>query len=656
MKISIIVPSYNAVDKIGRCLISLRAIDLDIALYEVLFVDDCSTDGTYDLIRRACSEQVNWRAVRLESNSGSPSRPRNYGIEAARGTYLYFLDCDDELLPDALRKLLSHAQNTDACIVRSELLVDNGRERIHRNRLPDWPNLDSTVQRCKLIMTKSSTVVNSFVKRSLLLEHHIRWPEHLRMGEDSVFLAEVLIRAKRIEYLSEPTFIYHQLSSRTPSSTRRYGRRELQDHLQVWITVQTLLQSQGIDYFKDRLSVGLRVALESLIFRNSGDVNEASFRKFHEFVSLNWSVIGGFSYIKRLTELLRTVNDGDYSRFCLLCRPRLVVAGHDLKFIRDAVPALEKYYDIRFDEWKGHEHHDEKQSKDLLDWAEYIWCEWLLKNAEWYSQHKRPDQRLVIRMHRMELGRSHGERLDARKVDAVITVSPLFFERLLERFPNIPRHKVRFLPNYVRVDNYRTDWHKDRMYTLGLIGILPMRKGYRRALDVLYMLRKKDNRFRLEVFGQRPEDLPWIVRDQKEMEYYNECEQFIQKKGLQDAVYFNGHVDVKQALAERRVGFVLSVSDSEFDFPGFESFHLAIADAFASLAIALVLRWPGAEYLWMKKFLVADVNDMADRILDFSSNQGAFQAAAIEGCAHVRSSYSAEDFTKSFIELYQELL
>lgn len=655
MKISVIIPSFNAADKIGRCLASLRAIELDPSEYEVLFIDDCSTDGTYELTQRACSEQCNWHSLRLERNSGSPSSPRNHGIEAAGGEYVYFLDCDDELLPNALSKLHELAKRTNACLVRSELLADDGRERKLMNQVPGWADVQNTSQRRELIITRTSTVTNSFVKLSLLMEHKIRWSEKLRMGEDSVFLAEVLARAERIEYLAEPTFVYYKLPSLTPSSTQSYGRRELGDHLQVWTTVQKLMLPLGIDYFKGRLPIGLRVALESLIFRNRGDVDAGSFRKFHEFVAANWDVIRNFIYTRRLLELLQTVNADDYPRFRALCRPRLLIAGHDLKFIRDAVPALEKHFEIRFDEWKGHELHDEKQSKSLLDWAEYIWCEWLLKNAEWYANHKRPDQRLVVRMHRMELGRIHGERLDMNKVDAVIAVSALFLERLLERYPNIPRHKARQIPNYVRVEGYRTDWHPERLHTLGIIGILPSRKGYLWSLKVLHALLAKDQRFRLEVFGHRPEDLPWVARDSNEMAYFKKCEEFINTNGLHEAVHFNGHVDIKQALAERRVGYVLSGSDSDFGFPGPESFHLAIADAFASQGVSIIRHWPGAEYLWPEQYLVESEEDAVNQIFKLCANQSVFKATAKDGRAVIKARYPLENFRQSVVDLFNEI-
>ena len=655
MKISVIVPSYNAADKIGRCLTSLRQISLNPADFEVVFVDDCSTDGTYKLLTGVCGDQPNWRVLRLEKNSGSPSKPRNRGIDAAQGKYIYFLDCDDELLPGAMEALLKLAEQTDACLIRSELLSDDGRGRKLMNKIPGWSKALSVAERREIIITRTSTVPTSFVKLALLRSHQIRWPEHIRMGEDSVFLTQVLVGAERIEYLPEPTYIYYKLPSLTPASTQRYGKRELSDHLQVWTAVQAMLKPLGVDYYKVRLPVGLRVALESLIFRNRGDVDEGSFRKLHEFVTTNWLVIGQFRYTPRLMELFVAIQTGDYGLFKSLCRPRLVVAGHDLKFIRDAAPALAAYYDIRFDEWKGHEVHDEKQSKALLDWAEYIWCEWLLKNAEWYATHKRPDQRLVVRMHRMELGRAHGEKLDMSKVDAIVTVSTFFFERLLERYPNIARHKVRLMPNYVRVDEYRTDWHPDRLFTLGLIGILPSRKGYHRALEILQALRQVDKRYRLEVFSKHPSELPWLARDSFEMTYFQQCEQYIQQHQLQEAVHFNGHVDIKDALAARRVGYVLSVSESEFDFPGFESFHLAVADAFASNGVSLVRRWPGAEYIWPAMCLKSNHQEMVDSIIEMSKSQDLYKADALLGKGLVSERYGLDKFVRAVSDLYQEI-
>jgi poly(ribitol-phosphate) beta-N-acetylglucosaminyltransferase len=655
MKISVVVPCYNAVDKIGRCLNSIRSIDFSQTEYEVLFVDDRSTDGTYDLLNEVCAEMPNWHLFRLEMNSGSPSRPRNYGIDVAKGEYVYFLDCDDEVLPAALRDQYDLACETGATLIRSELWAEDGKSRRLMNQLNDWASHLPLSKRRELIIGKQSTVVASFIRLDLLKRNGIRWPEHLRMGEDTIFLATVLRHSENIEYLPRPTLVYYKLPSLTPASTQRYGRRELSDHLDVWETTQELLRPVGIDYLKSRLHVGLRVSLEAQIFRNRGDMDAPTFKKLHDFVGRNWEIIRNFKYSDRLKELLKSVIDGRYEEFRLLCRPRLLIAGHDLKFVRDAIPELATTFDIRVDEWTGHAIHDESESLRHLEWAELIWCEWLLKNVEWYSNHKRSNQRLIARMHRMELGRHFGERLNVQNVDAFVAVSVVFFERLIERFPDIPRPKVRLIDNYVRTNGYKESSNQDRLFTLGMIGILPSRKGLLRVLNILNSLRKQDSRYRLEIFGHNPEDIPWVFRNKGEMAYFNECNAFIESNGLASAVSFNGHQDVKSELAAKNVGYVISASDAEFGFPGPESFHVAIADAFSSGGIAFVRHWPGAEYIWPGNYILETDGEIVEKIIHLSRDEQERSRLGMEGKDFVESNYGVERFAASVRDLFLEV-
>jgi glycosyltransferase involved in cell wall biosynthesis len=654
MKISVIIPCYNAADKIGRCLASLNAIKFPADEFEVLFIDDCSSDGTYELLQQACAPQTHWRVLQLEHNSGSPSRPRNRGMDQARGEYVFFLDCDDEILPDTLRSHYDHARQTNACLIRAELWAEDGRGRKRMNQLPSWSAALSQKQRKELIVSKQSTVCPSFVKLELLRKHGILWPEAIRMGEDTLFLANVLAYSERVEYLSEPSFVYNKFPALTPSSTQRYGARELNDHLSVWTAAQTSLAQQGIDYYRCRLQVGLQTALAYLIHRGRGDIDENSFRRFAEFVNINWSVIGSFQYIRRYKDILGALQTGDFTSFKQQCRPRLLIAGHDLKFVTSVMPELAQHFDIRIDEWKGHDTHDEKQSLACLEWAELIWCEWLLGNAVWYAQRKRPNQRLVVRMHRMELGRDHGDKAGMEKVDAFVAVSVHFFERLLEKFPSIPRAKVRLLPNYLRVKEYRCDWSEQRLFTLGMIGILPSRKRLDIALEILARLRVVDSRYRLEVFGSRPEDLSWVARDKAEMRFFSDCRSLIATNDLQDSVSFRGHSDVKVKLAEHHVGFVLSVSDSDRTFPGPESFHIAVADGYAAGGIGLVLQWEGAEYVWPREHIFQNIDEIVANILSYRDDSARFQTEAALGKNFIEDRYDVDNFVSSVIGIFQE--
>lgn len=655
LNISIVIPCFNAADKIGRCLSSLRKIEFQGNKFEAIFIDDCSTDGTYELIKKESEKELNWRVFCLEKNSGSPSRPRNRGIKEAKGKYIYFLDCDDEIIPTALKELYKLAENTGADLVRSELIAEDGKQRKVMNRLSHWNENLTPQQRREMIISGQSTTVDSFIRKDLLLRNKIYWPEHLRMGEDTVFLAKVLSNSERIEYLTAPAYIYYKLPSLTPASTQRYGRRELRDHLEVWETAQEIMMPAGVNYITKRLHVGLRVALESLIFRNRGDIDDVTFKDLARFVNHYWSLIQNFNYTQRLKDVLAATREGDFLTFSSLIRPRLLIAGYDLKFIADAISELDAYFDIRIDQWKGHEAHDEVASLEHLDWAEYIWCEWLLGNAEWYAKHKKPNQRLVIRMHRMELGRAHGERLKIESVDAVIAVSTFFFERLLERYPNIPRKKARLIHNYVRTEQYGRSWHDDRRFTLGIIGILPSRKGFITALEILAKLRERDARFNLKVFGKRPEELNWIAKDASEMSYFTSCSKLISENKLNNSIQFLGHADITTALENERVGYVLSVSETDFGFPGPESFHLAIADGFAGGAVSIIRYWPGAEYIWPKKSICKEVSEIVDKILDLSKSPESIKSESEDGRALVQASYNIDIFSQSVKDLFLEI-
>jgi len=101
-KVTVIVPTFNVAPYVGGCLASVSAQTLSD--WECVVVDDGSTDGTPDRVR-ACADP----RIRLisQSNAGV-STARNVGLANARGTYVHFLDGDDLLHPEALRRLSSH--------------------------------------------------------------------------------------------------------------------------------------------------------------------------------------------------------------------------------------------------------------------------------------------------------------------------------------------------------------------------------------------------------------------------------------------------------------------------------------------------------------------------------------------------------------------
>jgi succinoglycan biosynthesis protein ExoO len=152
-------------------------------------VDDASTDATSDVVR---SYEPSGR-VRLlvnECNRG-PSHSRNRAIEAARGEWVLQLDGDDWMAPDRVERLLAAAQEADVDLVTDDLLVvDDGTSLPVSTRYVDKniPWTKPTRYALADLLHYDLGSVKPLMRRGFLLQHGLRYPEHLRYGEDFVFL------------------------------------------------------------------------------------------------------------------------------------------------------------------------------------------------------------------------------------------------------------------------------------------------------------------------------------------------------------------------------------------------------------------------------------------------------------------------------------
>ena len=95
--VSIIIPTYNREKEIGRAVWSI--LQQTYVWYEIIIVDDGSTDNTEEVIRQFADDRI--RYIQLETNQG-PSHARNIGIKEALYDYIAFHDSDDEWMPDKL--------------------------------------------------------------------------------------------------------------------------------------------------------------------------------------------------------------------------------------------------------------------------------------------------------------------------------------------------------------------------------------------------------------------------------------------------------------------------------------------------------------------------------------------------------------------------
>ena len=106
--VSIIVPTYNACEYIQQTISSV--LFQTYHNWELLIIDDCSSDNTISIVKEFAESNPRIRYFSTNQNTGSPSQPRNIGIEQAKGDYIAFLDSDDIWLPNKLEEQLTFMQ------------------------------------------------------------------------------------------------------------------------------------------------------------------------------------------------------------------------------------------------------------------------------------------------------------------------------------------------------------------------------------------------------------------------------------------------------------------------------------------------------------------------------------------------------------------
>jgi glycosyltransferase involved in cell wall biosynthesis len=221
-KVSVVVPTYAPGSRINRLVRSLDAQTMPTRQFEVIFVDDGSPDRTWERLQRIRDARDNVRIERIE-NSGWPSRPRNVGLELARGEYVLFMDHDDELYPHALEAGYRMAARTGADVL-------NGKET--RTDQAKWAlevyvsNMDNAIDR-QDIHPLIPTNPHKLFRRSFLLEHGIRFPEGRRvLWEDVFFALDVARHAKVISVMADTPFYHWVRVGKTASSSYTQDLKE----------------------------------------------------------------------------------------------------------------------------------------------------------------------------------------------------------------------------------------------------------------------------------------------------------------------------------------------------------------------------------------------------------------------------------------------
>jgi glycosyltransferase involved in cell wall biosynthesis len=206
-RISVIMPAYNASATIQDALGSLVA--QTSREFEVVVVDDGSTDETAEIVREVAS-RAPFVLQLVSKPNGGRADARNVGMAHASGEFLAFVDADDTAEPAMLELLLACADATGADLVNCEYLgVDALSGDVLFTYQEGDPSLygGSAVERPELLSAISASVCNKLVHRSLFADTGIEFPSGLDF-EDLATAYRLCGEARRIEKVAEPLYRY----------------------------------------------------------------------------------------------------------------------------------------------------------------------------------------------------------------------------------------------------------------------------------------------------------------------------------------------------------------------------------------------------------------------------------------------------------------
>ena len=202
MLLSIIIPLYNCREYINRCILSVYCQKLDEHDFEVIVINDGSTDGGEKLVEDLAKKHSN--LVLLNQQNQGLSAVRNRGVEVARGRYIEFLDADDYLTPGNMGKLLRTAVDNDLDIlVFKTKVVEDKLDNVPESPSPKDFNISPVITGAEAELLQPIpeyvfSVNYLLMRRQLYLDLNLRFDTDISFGEDAIVSMQLFYNSKHV--------------------------------------------------------------------------------------------------------------------------------------------------------------------------------------------------------------------------------------------------------------------------------------------------------------------------------------------------------------------------------------------------------------------------------------------------------------------------
>lgn len=242
-KFSVIIPVYNIAKYVRRCVDSV--LQQDFTDYEVILVDDGSTDQSGALCDRLAQEHPQIRVIHKEN--GGLSSARNAGIKQAKGEYIWFVDGDDWIQQGALSTLYACARETDADLIKfGYIRVEDSAQWVCSTSVAPQVYTDLTALQEEAFYYGGRYLLSAWshaYKREFLQKNELRFVSEREIGsEDYLFNLQALLCAEKVAVLEDALYYYEQ---RMGSLTQRYKKDLPRRYTQLYSHLRRYAKQQG---------------------------------------------------------------------------------------------------------------------------------------------------------------------------------------------------------------------------------------------------------------------------------------------------------------------------------------------------------------------------------------------------------------------------
>lgn len=218
--ISVIVPVFNVQDYLPECLSSLASQSFSLP-YEILLIDDCSTDKSKAICESFIANYPGRATLICQDKNSGVSNARNRGIQAATGRYFTFVDSDDRLPAMALEQLYAAAIKHGADVVKGNCIIFDEQKSRPANH-------NATKEK----IYRDDAILSAFLQHQEIRGHtwgklfcrasfaHILNPPNVTMAEDTLYCAEVFANAKKLVLITAN--VYHYRLRATGATGRKF--------------------------------------------------------------------------------------------------------------------------------------------------------------------------------------------------------------------------------------------------------------------------------------------------------------------------------------------------------------------------------------------------------------------------------------------------